>query len=123
MTLIDAVGAELAASAYRGDPLDARAVADLPTVLHVGTDGNDNPCAFVACNAVGCGLHAKGPFVVEKGFVGGAEAGVVDLDEDLIGGGELHWDVLDGDCGRVAGALLDGCFLGFGELHGKDVDL
>jgi hypothetical protein len=117
MTLIHAIRAKLASSTHGSNPLDACAVTNLPTILHVRSNGDDDAGAFVASDAVRGGLHVEGPFVVEEGFVGGAEARVVDFDKDLVWGGELQGDVLDSDCSGFAGALSDGCFLGFGNLH------
>jgi hypothetical protein len=74
MTLVDAVGAELALPADRSDPLDASAVAYLPEIGDVGANGDDDACAFVACDAAGSVSHLEGPFVVEERLVGGTQA-------------------------------------------------
>jgi hypothetical protein len=115
--LICAIRAKLAFPAHARDPLDTGAVPDLPEIVHVGAYGDDDTRAFVPGDAAGDVGHLEGPFVVEERLVGCAEAGVVDLDEDLVGARLLDGDFLDRDGGRVAGALLNGCSLGFGEAH------
>jgi hypothetical protein len=71
----------------------------------------------VARDAVGALGHLEGPLIVEQGFVGGAEARVVDFDENLVWARLLDRDFLDGNGCAVARALLDSCFLGLREAH------
>jgi hypothetical protein len=117
MAFILPIRAELALPANRRDPLDARAITNLPHVLDVRAYCNNNACSLVAGYAVGAFCHAEIPFVVEKRLVRGTETGVVDLDEDLVWAGLLYGNFLNGDGCAIAGALLDGGFLGFRKLH------
>jgi hypothetical protein len=55
-------------------------------MLYVRVDGDDFACALVPGDTVSGILHfhAEGsPFIVQEGFVGGAETGPVDFDENL----------------------------------------
>jgi hypothetical protein len=117
MTFIQSVCAKFALSTYTRYPLYARPVPDLPEVLHVGADGDNGARAFVPGDAACAFGHFEGPFILEEGFVGRAETGVVYFYEDLVRGGLGHGDFLDGDCGALARALFDGCFLGLGKVH------
>ena len=86
MQLVRPVQTELALLARADDPLHARPIAKLPRVLHVWMDGDDFACALVPGDTVSGILHfhAEGsPFIVQEGFVGGAETGPVDFDENL----------------------------------------
>lgn len=60
---------------------------------------------------------------MDERLVGAAEAGVVDLDEDLVGAAFGDRDFFDDDGGFGAGALLDGGFLGLWDGHGGSISL
>ena len=86
MQLVGPVQTKFALLARADDPLHARPIAKLPQVLHVWVDGDDFACALVPGDAVSGILHFHtegSPFIVQEGFVGCAETGPVDFDEDL----------------------------------------
>lgn len=87
MPLVRPVRAKLAQAANTRDPLDARPIPNLPPVMHRVPHGNHHTGALVPGYALGRLLHREteaGPFVVDEGFVAGAQAAPVDLDKDLV---------------------------------------
>ena len=86
MQLVSPVQTELALLARADDPLHSRPIPKLPQVLHVWVDSDDFACALVPCDAMSGILHfhtERSPFIVQERFIGRAETGPVDLDEDL----------------------------------------
>jgi hypothetical protein len=86
MQLILPVGTELASSARGNHPLYPSAVADVPEIFHIIRNRHDLSRTFVPCNTVRGVEHGyahRAPFVEDEGLVRSAEAGPVDLDEDL----------------------------------------
>ena len=86
MQFVSPIQTEFALLARADDPLHARPIAELPQMLYVRVDGDDFACALVPGDTVSGILHfhaKRSPFIVQEGFVGGAETGPVDFDENL----------------------------------------
>jgi hypothetical protein len=121
MQLIRPVRAKLAHAANARDPLDARPIADLPPIMHRVPHGNYYAGTLVPGYALGRFLHREaktGPFIVDEGFVAGAEATPVDLDEDLVRLGVRDVDFRHWGSGGVAGALTHSGVLLRGDVYG-----
>ena len=118
--LIRAVGAKLTQAADARNPLDPRAVPDLPDIMHAVAHGHHRAGTFVPGDAFGGVLHGQseaGPLVVQQRLVAGTQAAPVDLDEDFMGFRLRDVDLGHWGGGGVAAALADGRI-----LLGRDAD-
>jgi hypothetical protein len=86
MQLVSSIQTEFALLARADDPLHTRPITKLPQVLYVWMYGDDFACTLVPSDTMS-GVHhlytERSPLIVYEGFVGRAETGPVDFDEDL----------------------------------------
>lgn len=86
MQLISSIQAEFALLARADDPLHTCSITKLPQVLYIWVYGNDFACTLMPSDTMS-GIHhlhtKRSPFIMQERFVGRAETGPVDLDEDL----------------------------------------
>jgi hypothetical protein len=84
--LVRSIETEFALLARAYDPFDPSSVTNLPQILYIRVHCDHLARTFMSSNAVGSisHLHTKSsPLIVYEGLVRGAEAGPIDLDEDL----------------------------------------
>jgi hypothetical protein len=114
VNLIRAHSAKVTFATGTCNPLDTRAITDLPPIIHALTDSHNVAGSFMTGYAFADALHADAeifPFVAKKRLVGTAEACPVDFDEDLawtwlgdvdgLDGGFCIWAYTLADCGTL----------------------